>query len=110
MKNLKAKIKRLLIDNPGCRNKASEVVKLIHNQELSAQGFNRYDLYHALENGKIHQADTIKRYYRQVKSELRLEHPEWFEDTREQEDTVKEDLGYTIKPLYERNDPTDYWP
>ena len=100
MKNLKAKIKKLLIDNHECRNKASELVKLIHTHELITQGFNRYYLYHALDNGKIHHADTIKRYYRQVKSELRLEHPEWFEGTREQEDKVKEDLDYNVVPKW----------
>lgn len=96
MKNLKAKIKGLLIDNPECRNKSSEVVKLIHNDELKEQGLYRHDLYYALDNKKIHQADTIKRYYRQVKSELRLEHPEWFKSTEKEEQKVKEDLDYNV--------------
>ena len=96
MKNLKAKIKKLLINNPDCRNRASQVVKLIHTDELKQQGLNRFDLYHALDNGKIHQADTIKRYYRQVKSELRLEHPEWFTSTKAEQKKVKQDLGYNV--------------
>ncbi len=96
MKKLKNRIRYLLINNPGCRNKASEVVKLIHQSELKEQGLNQYDLFYALERGKIHQADTIKRYYRQVKSELRLEHPEWFTSTKVEEKKVLQDLEYNV--------------